>query len=312
MARRTKNTHKFRKKGIAPATSWVQDYLTYDGILGRRLFGNEATVREAAGIMAYQVQLGRSQNRDCLAPRILLSGPVSTGKTTLASLLARELNLPFAVANGGLMTPAGYRGSNITDSLQVLLAAAGVNAKERLERSGGVLLIDEADKMLLRAGSDDFVSTIMFNLLSILGGEVVQVPTTENEDGITQLSTNRIIVIMAGVYKNIAPFAWKSRPQTIKAMLRAGYPEEILSRLTHFLTLKQPGKEDILKFVEGEINELRSLYQLGTGEMACKNTTSHMVKAILSQPLGLRHARSIIHKELFAIASESAIDRMFQ
>ncbi|HEX6285880.1 MAG TPA: ClpX C4-type zinc finger protein, partial [Acidimicrobiia bacterium] len=55
---------------------------------------------------------------------IVLIGPTGSGKTLLAQTLARQLNVPFAIADATSLTEAGYVGEDVENILLKLLQAA--------------------------------------------------------------------------------------------------------------------------------------------------------------------------------------------
>jgi len=52
---------------------------------------------------------------------ILLIGPTGSGKTLLAQTLARQLNVPFVMADATTLTEAGYVGEDVENIIQKLL-----------------------------------------------------------------------------------------------------------------------------------------------------------------------------------------------
>jgi ATP-dependent Clp protease ATP-binding subunit ClpX len=82
------------------------------------------------------VEIGKSN--------ILLIGPSGTGKTLLASTLAKIVGVPFAVADATTLTQAGYVGDDVENILVRLLDVADgqVNKAE-----WGIVYIDEIDKI---------------------------------------------------------------------------------------------------------------------------------------------------------------------
>ncbi|QXP83679.1 ATP-dependent Clp protease ATP-binding subunit ClpX [Methylococcus sp. Mc7] len=83
-----------------------------------------------------EVQVGKSN--------ILMIGPTGTGKTLLASTLARIVGVPFVVADATTLTQAGYVGDDVENILVRLLEAAD-GTVERAE--WGIVYIDEVDKL---------------------------------------------------------------------------------------------------------------------------------------------------------------------
>ena len=63
------------------------------------------------------VEIGKSN--------ILLIGPSGTGKTLLASTLAKIVGVPFVVADATTLTQAGYVGDDVENILVRLLDVAG-------------------------------------------------------------------------------------------------------------------------------------------------------------------------------------------
>ncbi|QJD30289.1 ATP-dependent Clp protease ATP-binding subunit ClpX [Methylococcus geothermalis] len=94
--------------------------------------------REILGLAAddTDVQVGKSN--------ILMIGPTGTGKTLLASTLARIVGVPFVVADATTLTQAGYVGDDVENILVRLLEAAD-GSVERAE--WGIVYIDEVDKL---------------------------------------------------------------------------------------------------------------------------------------------------------------------
>ena len=75
---------------------------------------------------------------------VLLLGPTGSGKTLLASTLAKILNVPFAIADATTLTEAGYVGEDVENILLKLIQAADYNI-ELAQR--GIIYIDEIDKI---------------------------------------------------------------------------------------------------------------------------------------------------------------------
>ncbi|MDA9983140.1 AAA family ATPase, partial [Gammaproteobacteria bacterium] len=58
---------------------------------------------------------------DISKSNILLIGPTGSGKTLLAETLARQLNVPFTIADATTLTEAGYVGEDVENIIQKLL-----------------------------------------------------------------------------------------------------------------------------------------------------------------------------------------------
>ena len=57
---------------------------------------------------------------DISKSNILLIGPTGSGKTLLAETLARQLNVPFTIADATTLTEAGYVGEDVENIIQKL------------------------------------------------------------------------------------------------------------------------------------------------------------------------------------------------
>ena len=79
---------------------------------------------------------------------IILLGPTGVGKTLLAQPLARNLQVPFTIADATTLTEAGYVGEDVENILVRLLQAGDYNVAE-CER--GIIYIDEIDKIARKA-----------------------------------------------------------------------------------------------------------------------------------------------------------------
>ncbi|MEM9040752.1 MAG: ClpX C4-type zinc finger protein, partial [Actinomycetota bacterium] len=73
--------------------------------------------------------VGRRDDVELQKSNILLLGPTGCGKTHLAQTLARQLNVPFAVADATALTEAGYVGEDVENILLKLIQAADFEVK---------------------------------------------------------------------------------------------------------------------------------------------------------------------------------------
>jgi ATP-dependent Clp protease ATP-binding subunit ClpX len=132
---------------------------------------------------------------------ILMLGPSGTGKTLLASTLARIVGVPFAIADATTLTQAGYVGEDVESILARLLEAAGGN-RELAE--WGIVYIDEVDK-LARVGEgshgtrDVSGEGVQQALLKLVEGTQVKLnPKGRKESADAPLIDTRNILFMVG------------------------------------------------------------------------------------------------------------------
>lgn len=138
---------------------------------------------------------------------ILLLGPSGTGKTLLASTLARIVGVPFAIADATTLTQAGYVGEDAESILVRLLDNAEGN-HELAE--WGIVYIDEIDK-LARAGESSHGTRdvsgegVQQALLKLVEGTRVKLKSPNNKEQGKEslLNTKNILFIVGGAFAGL-------------------------------------------------------------------------------------------------------------
>jgi ATP-dependent Clp protease ATP-binding subunit ClpX len=135
---------------------------------------------------------------------ILLLGPSGTGKTLLASTLARIVGVPIVIADATTLTQAGYVG----DDVESILARLVDSAEGNLELAEwGIVYIDEIDK-LARAGESSHGTRdvsgegVQQALLKLVEGARVKLSAkgAKGQGGDLLLDTRHILFIAGGAF----------------------------------------------------------------------------------------------------------------
>jgi ATP-dependent Clp protease ATP-binding subunit ClpX len=140
---------------------------------------------------------------------VLLIGPTGTGKTLIASTLARFLDVPFVIADATTLTEAGYVGEDVENIVLNLYQASGNNIERTIK---GIIYIDEIDKLAKKnfassASRDVSGEGVQQALLKIIEGTLANIQVRGSKrlpnQEYVQVDTSNILFICGGSFEGL-------------------------------------------------------------------------------------------------------------
>jgi len=179
---------------------------------------------------------------------VLLMGPTGSGKTLLAKMAAKFLNVPFVIADATSLTEAGYVGDDVESMISMLLHAAGGDVKLAEK---GIVFIDEVDKIARKSESTSITRDVSGEgvqqaLLKLVEGTVCRIPAgggRKHPSGeMISVDTKNILFIAGGAFVGLTDIVRNRLKGT-----NIGFAADIKSN-TAETNLDQVIPDDLTKF----------------------------------------------------------------
>ena len=260
----------------------------------------------------------------------IVIGGSGTGKTYIAKVIAKMIDVPIVIVDATTFTQAGYVGEDVESMLSRLLAACDYNVA-KAER--GIVVIDEIDK-IARKGNNVSITRdvsgegVQQSILKLLEGSVVNVPEqggrkrpdmkyiqvdTKNSlficcgacDGIENTIAKRMTKHNIG-FLNDRNDKFEEQKDVLKNievddLKNYGMIPELLGRLPIIITMDNLEKDDLVKIIKDPKNALIKQYSklLSLDNVNLEFTDDvyeYIAEKAIQNKLGARGLRGIIEE----------------
>lgn len=244
---------------------------------------------------------------------ILMIGSTGSGKTLIATTIARILDVPFASSDATGLVQAGYVGRSVEECVQTLYRNSG---QDLAKTQSGIIFIDEIDKIARKGtsntgGRDVSGEGVQQSLLKLLEGTDVSFETIK--DGRLQkitVNTTNILFICGGAFVSYPPI------RTPEDVVNFGMIPEFVGRLPVLALLESHTVQSLARILtepkNSIIDQVKRLFAVDGVEVTFTKEALEMIARLAYENgTGARGLRTIVDglllEEQFNIGKRSRI-----